>query len=102
MRSFFGRFSYDYDGKYLAEFSLRRDGSSKFGLGKKYGTFPSVSLGYILSKESFMMAVDPYLQDIKIRGSWGKLGNDGGDDLNVYGWAWCVWPGRLFFQRRAG
>jgi TonB-linked SusC/RagA family outer membrane protein len=86
MRSFFGRFSYDYDGKYLAEFSLRRDGSSKFGLGKKYGTFPSVSLGYILSKESFMKGIDPYVQDIKIRGSWGKLGNDGGDDLNVYGW----------------
>ncbi|WP_333576922.1 MULTISPECIES: SusC/RagA family TonB-linked outer membrane protein [Sphingobacterium] len=86
MRSFFGRVSYDYDAKYLAEFSLRRDGASKFGLGKKYGTFPSVSVGYVLSKEPFMEAVNPYVQDIKIRGSWGKLGNDGGDDLNVYGW----------------
>ncbi|MGV3761206.1 SusC/RagA family TonB-linked outer membrane protein [Parapedobacter sp.] len=86
MRSFFGRVSYDYDAKYLAEFSIRRDGSSKFGLGRKYGTFPSVSLGYVLSRESFMESVNPYIQDIKIRGSWGRLGNDGGDDLNVYGW----------------
>lgn len=86
MRSFFGRASYDYDAKYLAEFSLRRDGASKFGRGRKYGTFPSASVGYILSKESFMEAVNPYVQDIKLRASWGKLGNDGGDDLNVYGW----------------
>ncbi|MGJ1265866.1 SusC/RagA family TonB-linked outer membrane protein [Sphingobacterium spiritivorum] len=86
MRSFFGRISYDYDAKYLAEFSLRRDGASKFGRGRKYGNFPSVALGYMLSKESFMKSVTPYVQDIKIRGSWGKLGNDGGDDLNVYGW----------------
>lgn len=86
MRSFFGRVNYDYDSKYLAEFSLRRDGASKFGRNRKYGTFPSFSLGYMLSKESFMAAVNPYIQDVKIRGSWGKLGNDGGDGLNVYGW----------------
>ncbi len=86
MRSFFGRVSYDYDAKYLAEFSMRRDGSSKFGRDKKYGIFPSVSLGYVLSKEPFMEAVNPYVQDIKIRGSWGRLGNDGGDDVNSYAW----------------
>lgn len=86
MRSYFGRVSYDFDSKYLAEFSLRRDGSSKFGSGKKYGTFPSLALGYILSNESFMEPVSPYFQDIKLRGSWGRLGNDGGDDLNVYAW----------------
>ena len=86
MRSFFGRLSYDFDAKYLAEFSLRRDGSSKFGRNSKYGTFPSVSVGYVLSNEPFMKNVEPYFQNIKIRGSWGKLGNDGGDDLNVYAW----------------
>lgn len=86
MRSFFGRVNYDYNAKYLTEFSLRRDGSSKFGSSRQYGTFPSVSLGYVLSKEPFMENVAPYFQDIKIRGSWGRLGNDGGDDLNVYGW----------------
>lgn len=86
MRSFFGRVSYDYDSKYLAEFSLRRDGSSKFGSDRKYGTFPSVALGYVISNEPFMEPINPYFQDIKIRGSWGKLGNDGGDDTNVYAW----------------
>lgn len=86
MRSFFGRVSYDYDSKYLAEFSLRRDGASKFGADRKYGTFPSISVGYLLSKEPFMQNIEPYVQNIKLRGSWGKLGNDGGDDLNVYGW----------------
>jgi len=86
MRSYFGRLNYDYGAKYLAEFSIRRDGSSKFGRGRKYGTFPSVSLGYVLSREPFMQAVSPYVQDVKLRASWGKMGNDGGDDLNVYGW----------------
>lgn len=86
MRSFFGRVSYDYDAKYLAEFSLRRDGSSKFGRQRQYGTFPSVSVGYLLSKEAFMEPVNPYVQDIKLRGSWGKLGNDGGDDISKYAW----------------
>lgn len=86
MRSFFGRVGYDYDSKYLMEFSLRRDGSSKFGRGRKYGVFPSVSLGYVLSKEAFMEPVTPYVQDVKIRGSWGRVGNDGGDDRDYYAW----------------
>lgn len=83
MRSFFGRLNYDYDERYLVEFSLRRDGSSKFGLDRQYGTFPSVGLGWVLSKESFMQSVDPYFQDIKLRASWGKLGND---RTNFYAW----------------
>ncbi len=86
MRSFFGRVSYDYDSKYLTEFSFRRDGSSKFGKSTKYGNFPSVSFGYLLSNESFMEPVNPYVQDIKLRASWGKLGNDGGDDIGKYAW----------------
>lgn len=76
MRSFFGRLNYDYDGRYLVEFNLRRDGSSKFGKDRQYGTFPSVGLGWNVSKEPFMARVDPYFQNIKLRGSWGKLGND--------------------------
>lgn len=97
MRSFFGRLSYDYQGKYLMEFSLRKDGSSKFGSDRKYGTFPSVALGYNISREPFMKTVNPYLQDIKIRGSWGRLGNDGGDDLNVYGWQGTFGNGNYSF-----
>lgn len=76
MRSFFGRLNYDYDGKYLLEFNLRRDASSKFGIDSQVGTFPSVGLGWLLSKESFMQGIEPYLQNVKLRGSWGKLGND--------------------------
>lgn len=86
MRSFFGRVGYDFDSKYLVEFSLRRDASSKFGKDRKYATFPSLSLGYLLSNESFMQGVEPYVQNIKLRGSWGRLGNDGGDGVNPYAW----------------
>lgn len=76
MRSFFGRVNYDFDGKYLVEFNLRRDASSKFGKDKQVGYFPSVGLGWLLSKESFMKGLEPYVQNVKLRGSWGKLGND--------------------------
>ena len=73
-QSFFGRINYDYDGKYLAEFNLRRDGSSKFGTNL-YGNFPSASVGWRISKEKFMESVD-FISNLKIRGSWGISGND--------------------------
>lgn len=76
MRSFFGRLNYDFDGKYLVEFNLRRDASSKFGKDRQTGYFPSVGLGWLISRESFMSGVEPYVQNVKLRGSWGKLGND--------------------------
>lgn len=76
MRSFFGRVNYDFDSKYLVEFSLRRDASSKFGKDLQAGYFPSVGLGWLLSRESFMKGLEPYVQNVKLRGSWGKLGND--------------------------
>jgi TonB-linked SusC/RagA family outer membrane protein len=73
--SYFGRLTYDYDEKYLIQGIIRRDGSSLFGPDNVYGTFPSVSAGWVASKESWFpqnSAVD-YL---KLRLSWGKLGND--------------------------
>ncbi|MGE8291261.1 MAG: SusC/RagA family TonB-linked outer membrane protein, partial [Sphingobacterium sp.] len=76
MRSFFGRVNYDFDSKYLVEFSLRRDASSKFGKDLRAGYFPSVGLGWLLSRESFMKGLESYVQNVKLRGSWGKLGND--------------------------
>ena len=76
IRSFFGRLNYDYDGKYLFEFSLRNDGTSKFGEQKQYGYFPSLGLGWILSRESFMKGLENHVQNVKLRASWGKLGND--------------------------
>jgi len=73
-QSFFGRINYDYDGKYLAEFNLRRDGSSKFG-NKLYGNFPSASVGWRISEEKFMEKAS-FISNLKLRGSWGISGND--------------------------
>ena len=73
--SFFGRVSYNYDEKYLFTASVRRDGSSRFGLNYKWGTFPSVSVGWKINKEDFMKHVD-WISLLKVRASWGKAGND--------------------------
>jgi TonB-linked SusC/RagA family outer membrane protein len=72
LQSFFGRATYQYEGKYLATATLRADGSSKFGTNKKYGVFPSFSLGWRISEESFLK--DKGL-DLKLRGGWGLTGN---------------------------
>lgn len=77
--SYFGRINYDYAGKYLLEFNLRSDGSSKFASGHRWGTFPSFSAGWRISEESFMKNID-WLDNLKVRGSWGKLGNHRTDD----------------------
>ncbi|GGK12153.1 SusC/RagA family TonB-linked outer membrane protein [Yeosuana aromativorans] len=74
-QSFFGRINYNYAGKYLAEFNLRRDGSSKFGPRYLYGNFPSASVGWNISKEKFLENAD-YITNLKIRASWGISGND--------------------------
>ena len=74
-QSFFGRMSYGFKGKYLAEFNLRRDGSSKFGTENRYGTFPSASAGWRISEEEFMSDFD-FISNLKLRGSWGISGND--------------------------
>ncbi len=70
------RLKYDYDSKYMAELTGRCDGSYKFyGMGKRWGFFPSASLGWRISKEKFMESLD-FLNDLKIRASVGLLGND--------------------------
>ncbi|MFT4154482.1 SusC/RagA family TonB-linked outer membrane protein [Parafilimonas sp.] len=73
--SIYGRITYDYAEKYLAQVILRRDGSSSFGKNNKYGYFPSVSLGWVASKENFWPAND-VVTFLKIRGSYGENGND--------------------------
>ena len=75
LQSFFGRINYNYDSKYLLEVNVRRDGSSKFGPNKRYGTFPSASAGWVVSREAFLKDVD-WLTLFKIRTSWGESGND--------------------------
>lgn len=77
LSSEFGRFDYSYRDKYLLSGTIRRDGSSKF-VDEKYGWFPSISAGWRLTQENFMKRVS-WIEDLKIRGSWGVMGNQ----LNV-------------------
>ena len=71
--SFFGRVNYDFDGKYLLNVTLREDGSSKYN--DKWGLFPSVGAAWVISDEDFFEGVN-WLDFLKLRASWGKLGND--------------------------
>ncbi|MGO3108925.1 MAG: SusC/RagA family TonB-linked outer membrane protein [Sphingobacterium sp.] len=71
----FSRINYNYAEKYLAEVTFRADGSSKFPKGERFGFFPGVSLGWRISEESFMSDWS-FLDNLKIRGSYGKMGND--------------------------
>jgi TonB-linked SusC/RagA family outer membrane protein len=73
--STFGRFNYDYKGKYLFEANLRYDGSSRFINENQWATFPSFSAGWVISKEKFMEKLNATVRQLKIRASWGKLGN---------------------------
>ena len=73
--SYFGRISYNYDERYMAEVTVRRDASSRFGPNNKWGTFPSFSLGWNAKNESFLKDV-AWLSAAKLRGSWGINGND--------------------------
>jgi len=75
MVSFFGRVNYSYDSRYLLQASLRADGSSVLAEGKKWGYFPSVSAGWRLSEEKFMKNTKSWLDNLKIRVSWGLSGN---------------------------
>ncbi len=73
--SFFGKVNYTYDEKYLASFTIRRDGSSRFGSNNQYGTFPSFSAGWRISEEKFMEKTRGWLDNLKLRYSWGQTGN---------------------------
>lgn len=72
--AFFGRVMYNYDERYLASVSLRRDGSSRFGDNNKWGWFPAVSLGWRINRESFLRDVK-WLDDLKVRAGFGITGN---------------------------
>ncbi|MBQ8939354.1 MAG: TonB-dependent receptor [Paludibacteraceae bacterium] len=73
--SFFGKANYSYDNRYLVSFTLRHDGSSRFGKNNRFATFPSVSAGWRISQEKFMRGASSWLDDLKIRASWGQTGN---------------------------
>src|SRR5207247_5035944 len=71
--SFFGRMNYNINDRYLAAFSVRRDGSSRFGAGRLWGSFPSVALAWRISQEPFMQGFGS-LSDLKLRASWARTG----------------------------
>lgn len=72
----FARATYNYDEKYLLEFNIRNDYSSYFAKGNRSGVFPSFSAGWRISEEKFWSVLKPYVPSLKIRGSWGLVGNN--------------------------
>ena len=76
LASLFARLSYNYDERYMFQATVRRDGSSRFGSNHKYGIFPSFSLGWNIVNEKFMEDQRDWLNNLKLRFSWGKNGND--------------------------
>ena len=81
LSSMFARLSYNYAERYMLQATVRRDGSSRFGSNNKYATFPSFSLGWNVTNESFMKNAPKWLSNLKLRASWGKNGNENIDDF---------------------
>ena len=79
--SYFGRLNYSFKDKYLVSAVIRRDGSSRFGSENRYGTFPAFSAGWRLSEENFLQSV-AWLDELKLRGGWGIMGNSNNVDPN--------------------
>src|SRR5690606_38846345 len=79
LRSGFGRINYSYLGRYLFEANARYDGSSRFAKGNRFGFFPSFSAGWRISEEPFFNI--PWISELKVRGSWGRMGNQ---DIDLY------------------
>jgi len=90
--SLISRLQYNYDQKYLFTALLRRDGSYKFGSNFRYGYFPSASVGWVLTEESFLYK-HPVINFLKVRGSWGISGND---QIEEFAFASTVSPGRNY------
>ncbi|MDR2811472.1 MAG: SusC/RagA family TonB-linked outer membrane protein [Tannerellaceae bacterium] len=95
--AFFGRLSYDYNGKYLATASLRYEGSSKFGLNHKWGYFPAFSAGWRISEEDFMKDIS-WINELKVRGDYGVTGNQNFD--NYRSLATMSGAGEAYFNGR--
>ncbi|MFT3822550.1 MAG: TonB-dependent receptor [Chitinophagaceae bacterium] len=92
IRSWFGRVNYAFKGKYLLEGNLRYDGASRFSPQTRWGLFPSVSAGWRISDEPFMSATSNWLSSLKLRASWGKLGNNASGN---YDWQ-ATYASRLY------
>ena len=82
--SYFGHIHYSYNQKYLFDLVMRRDGSSRFSKTNRYGNFPAISLGWILSEENFLISSKDWLDFLKLRISYGKSGNDQIGNYNAF------------------
>lgn len=83
---YFGRINYDFAGRYLLEFNLRYDGSSRFLSDKRWAWFPSVSAGWNIAKEKFFEPLSTEISTLKLRGSWGSLGNTSSNYSSFWDW----------------
>lgn len=97
LRSLFGRFNYEFLGRYLFEFNARYDGSSRFAEGHRYGFFPSVSFGWRVSEEPFFNIDE--VEEFKLRGSWGQLGNQ---DVPLYSYYSSINLGTPYYLGNSG
>jgi len=93
--SFIGRVTYSFRDKYLLTANYRVDGSSVFGPDKRWGQFPSFSVGWRLSEEAFLRGLMGTLNDLKVRAGWGLVGNDQ-TSASVYPWVGTVEPGKNY------
>lgn len=84
MLSWFGKINYNYANRYLASFTLRRDGSSVFGANNKWGTFPAFSLGWNIINEPYFKGLDKIFTQLKLRYGWGQNGNSSIDPYSSY------------------
>lgn len=84
LAGFFGRINYDYKGRYLFEASGRYDGSSRFAAGSRWGVFPSGSVGWRISEEPFFKPFSRYVDNLKLRASFGSLGNQNVSSYYTY------------------
>ena len=99
--SFFGRVMYSYDDRYLVQANVRHDGSSRFARKYRWGTFPSASAGWVISKEKWMRSAAPYLSFMKLRASWGMLGNERIGDNYFPFMALLTFNDALFYENGA-
>lgn len=90
--SLFARVNYNFQEKYMLEALVRRDGSSRFGSNNKYGVFPSLSMGWVLSREAFLQGHD-YIKMLKLRGGYGVVGND---NINDFAYLSTIGGGRNY------
>ncbi len=97
-RNYFGRISYGYQNKYLVDFNIRYDGSTNFPKSKRYGLFPGISVGWVISDEPFLQGLE-FVDQLKLRGSWGQMGNDQIDPFQYLA-AYTITSGAFFGTSR--